>query len=168
MGAKRRRGAGSAYNCHGLTLAGKHGWVGCIRPPEQGLSLQFELPDLLALHAAHEAEDEVTRLLGAVGYTCRARLDLKHGRLSLGAVDVVAGDLVLYRSYRATEDVYRLTHSALVVHVETNKDEVVDVRLLSKFGLLGEYVHSIRARPKLLGDSVEIWSDREETWSRED
>lgn len=156
----RRRGAHDGYNCHGLTFMGKLGWIGFLTPQEQPLALPFDSADLLATKAAAAADEEIKALLMHLGYVRTGFLDLKKSGLSLSLPDVMPGDIALYKDYRPREDAYRLTHSAIVLHVEETANSVKDIRILSKFGMLGEYVHSVRAHPPELGDQLEIWSDR--------
>lgn len=74
-----------------------------------------------------------------------------------GVRDAEVGDIVLYRQEESTE----ITHIALIVKKDVKLSPAsFDVKVMSKWGWAGEYVHQIDDVPPQFGEPSEFWSER--------
>ncbi len=152
--ATRRRGPDPSYNCHGMTFVSKLGWIGSWPVPQP-----YELPMRPYLEAADPDED-IMRMLRGNGYVCRESMPNIDSFDVPATLDVGVGDVILYKSIAS--ELAQINHSGIVVAVEEdyNTGRLSDIKVLSKFGCAGEYVHPYRHVPPGVGPTVEIWSDR--------
>jgi len=148
----RRRGPDLTYNCHGLTLGAKLGWLGEDRRPDGAprlaLPVTYQSPPQLL-----PGQTDVVALLRGNGYR-RSYAD--HLNLPIPAgVDIGRGDIVVYSSEYG--GVREIKHSAVVVEV---RDSPRIIRVLSKCGAYGEYEHNHSCVPPEYGSYFEVYSDR--------
>jgi hypothetical protein len=149
---EKRRGPTPDYNCHGLTFVNRLGWFATMH-----MAAPYELPGLP--HAEAQDTDEHIRVFLR---ECSYRLivpvfDLKTGNLPADH-PVRVGDIVLYLDPDKRQG--RFDHSGVVVEVISQP--VNDLKILSKFGMNGEYVHLLRQVPPEYPNFIEIWTDREQ------
>lgn len=158
--SRRRRDADPSYNCHGLTLAGKLGWVGCISVGEPDRRLV--LPSVRNSTIDGPTADRHVGALLQDRCSLVARLARCGPAPHLGFPNQIElGDIAVYRSYHPQRDDWEVTHSELVVKVDISSGGQVDnFWVLSKFAHAGEYIHPFRCVPDVYGDRVEIWTDR--------
>lgn len=157
---RKRRGPDSSYNCHGLTLVAKLGWFGTRRCSSPSQIIQGNVEPV----EAENADQHILQLLTENSYhrsTSRANI-LEDEPLRPPEVEV--GDVVLYVARGQGPN--RIDHSGIVVYVPqppyAGTTPATDpVRVLSKFGRAGEYVHPYQQIPDTYGRGVEVWTDRE-------
>lgn len=71
--------------------------------------------------------------------------------------DISIGDIVIYRD----TDSYDVTHVATVISKQALiKTATWDVKVLSKWGGDGEYMHNLEYVPEVYGKPGEFWTDR--------
>ena len=141
-----RRPADCRYNCHGMTLLGRHGHVGTI--PLRRLYLAGSKPTECKDNTTQVIED----LLRNAGFKPMLSLaDCRIDKLGTDG-DVGRGDIVAYRDWRG-----EITHTATVWCCFLPR-----VVVLSKLGDGAEYYHEFDKLPKECpyGTFVEFWSDR--------
>lgn len=63
------------------------------------------------------------------------------------------GDIVLYSAYQ------EFTHIGMITYMRTEKG-IKDIRVLSKWGHAGEFVHHLHVVPRNIGTVSEYWSER--------
>jgi len=154
---RRRRGPDLTYNCHGMTFVNRMGWVGAQRAP------RLVLPSLRS-PAAKDPDSDVLAMLTGNGYCCTCRVPNYQVDPMPRRPAVDLGDVILYRN-RAQPEGHQIGHSGIVVAVEEGGAAgggIDDIKVLSKMGMAGEYLHSYRDAPEVYGRTIEIWSDRED------
>ena len=133
-------------------------------PPEQ-LKAAIELLNATFPNASLRSATARYNCMGLVFASRRTHIDIEllsmilredgyHKLTRKG--DVVVGDLVVYRNHHA-----EVTHVAVVI--EKTMDVAhgeVELKVLSKWGLNGEYIHDAGYIPFYLGKPSEYWTDR--------
>ena len=76
----------------------------------------------------------------------------KDGYRRVSQDELLAGDVVLYRN----QD--EITHIGVVIFVE--RQDVIDIRVLSKWGFAGEIIHHLHDVPNDYGLASQFWSER--------
>jgi hypothetical protein len=146
----RRRGPTADYNCHGLTFVNRLGWFA---------SMHMGAPHELAGTPRAEAEDtdeHIRILLDDCGFRRIVTLpNMKVDLLEQGH-GAQLGDVILYLDSGKAHS--RIDHSGIIIGVISQPWP--DLRVLSKFGMNGEYVHPYRQVPDAYPTTIEIWTDR--------
>ncbi len=75
------------------------------------------------------------------------------GYKSVKLSEIIAGDIVVYRFNN------ELSHVGLIM--EVNRTLLMNSRVISKWGRDGEFIHFMNDVPKLYGEPVEYYTDRE-------
>jgi hypothetical protein len=158
-----RRAVSESYNCHGLTFASRHGWVGTLPRLIAGDV------DSLRNMPVQRGSDYVEHILQSGTFRQIARLGDFHQRDFDEAPKAHIGDVVIYRMvYELLEEV---AHSGIIISTDwcppgqmsttpAFKDKIL---VLSKLGAGSECFHSIGGvKPDCYGTIVEIWTDRPE------
>lgn len=142
----RRRGTDWTYNCHGLTLASRHGCL-CVIPLDRWV-VEGKGED--APVTPDCTEGHISCLLRNAGYEFVRALNTKLDSVRRDD-DIAEGDIVVYKDGRG-----KILHSSIVWEFDPPF-----VRVLSKLGEAGEYFHNYAYIPgDVYGSHVEFWSDR--------
>jgi len=152
-----RRKADYRYNCHGLTLINKLGWIGPIIPKKS----HFIISGNAQNSSAQENENDqiIEDILHGNGFRVKYEFSNRDIAVLKGDEDIKEGDIAVYKAM--IQKIKKIQHTALIVGFFKVNNKICDIKVLSKMRYGAEYFHKFRKVPDELGKIIEIWTDRE-------